>query len=49
MDDMKPGVVGVQHGWECELNPNTLNELDDRDPVTGYAEFRNIACRIVMA
>lgn len=45
-DDMKQGVVGVQHGWEYELNPNTLIELDDRDPVTGYAEFRNIACRI---
>jgi len=48
-DDMKPGVVAVQHGWEYELNPNNLNELDDRDPVTGYAEFRNIACRIEMA
>lgn len=47
-DDMKPGVLGVQHGWEYELNPNTLNELDDRDPVTGYSEFRNIACRIKM-
>ena len=46
MEDMMPGVVGVQHGWEFELNPNTLNELDDRDPVTGYSEFRNIACRI---
>ena len=45
-NDMRPGVLGVQHGWEYELNPNTLNELDDRDPVTGYAEFRNIACRI---
>jgi len=41
-------VLGIQHGWEFELNPNTLNELDDRDPVTGYAEFRNIACRIKM-
>lgn len=48
MDDMKPGVVGVQHGWEYEQNPNKLNELDDLDPVTGYAEFRNIACRIEM-
>jgi anaerobic selenocysteine-containing dehydrogenase len=48
MDEMKPGVVGVQHGWEYEQNPNKLNELDDVDPVTGYAEFRNIACRIEM-
>ena len=47
-EEMRPGVVGVQHGWENELNPNNLNELDDRDPVTGYAEFRNIACRIEM-
>ncbi len=48
MDDMLAGVVGVQHGWEYELNPNLLNEVDDLDPVTGYAEFRNIACRIEM-
>lgn len=45
-EDMMQGVVGIQHGWEFELNPNTLNELDDRDPVTGYSEFRNIACRV---
>jgi len=25
---------------------NVLTELDAKDPVTGYCEFRNIACRI---
>ncbi len=48
-DDMMPGVVSLSHGWENELNANNLVELDSRDPVTGYCEFRNVACRIKKA
>jgi anaerobic selenocysteine-containing dehydrogenase len=44
--DMMPGVVGLTHGWEEEINANNLTELDAHDPVTGYCEFRNVACRI---
>jgi anaerobic selenocysteine-containing dehydrogenase len=45
-EDMMPGIVSLTHGWENEFNANNLTELDDRDPVTGYCEFRNLACRI---
>jgi anaerobic selenocysteine-containing dehydrogenase len=45
-EDLRPGVVSLTHGWEAELNANNLIELEPRDSVTGYAEFRNLACRI---
>jgi len=45
-EDLKPGVVSLIHGWEGELNENVLTQMEPTDPVTGYAEFRNIACRI---
>ena len=41
-----PGVVSLTHGWEEEANANVLTELEAKDPVTGYCEFRNLACRI---
>jgi len=47
--DLMPGVVSLTHGWEAELNANNLTELEPRDSVTGYAEFRNLACRIKRA
>ncbi len=45
-EDMMPGVVSIAHGWEDEANSNILTETDAKDSVTGYCEFRNIACRI---
>lgn len=45
-EDMMIGVVSLTHGWENEFNANNLTELDACDPVTGYCEFRNVACRI---
>ncbi len=45
-EDMMPGIVSLAHGWEEEANANILTELDAKDPVTGYCEFRNIACKI---
>jgi anaerobic selenocysteine-containing dehydrogenase len=45
-EDLMPGVVSLTHGWEEEANANLLNELDEKDPITGYCEFRNLACRI---
>lgn len=44
--DMMMGVVSLTHGWEEEANANNLTELDARDSITGYSEFRNLACRI---
>ncbi|MGQ9646524.1 MAG: molybdopterin-containing oxidoreductase family protein [Thermodesulfobacteriota bacterium] len=41
-----PGVVNVLHGWEGDANESLLTELETRDPVTGYAEMRALACRI---
>ena len=45
-EDMMPGVVSLTHGWEEEANANILTELDAKDSITGYCEYRNIACRI---
>ena len=45
-EDMMPGVVSLTHGWEGEANANILTELDAKDSITGYCEYRNIACRI---
>lgn len=46
-EDMKPGVIGITHGWEDGQNANVLTKLEPNDPVTGYpALMRNIACRI---
>ena len=39
-------LVSLAYGWEEESNENVLTELDAKDPVTGYCEFRNLACRI---
>ena len=44
--DMMPGVVSLAHGWEDELNANNLVELDAHDSITGYCEYRNVACRV---
>jgi anaerobic selenocysteine-containing dehydrogenase len=46
-EDMKPGVVGIVHGWEGQHNENVLTQNHPNDPVTGYpALMRNLACRI---
>lgn len=45
-EDMMPGVVSIAHGWEDDANANVLTETEAKDSVTGYCEFRNIACSI---
>jgi len=45
-EDVMPRVVSLIHGWGGEFNENMLTKLEPNDPVTGYAEFRNLACRI---
>ncbi|MDX9745452.1 MAG: molybdopterin-dependent oxidoreductase [Syntrophales bacterium] len=46
-EDIKPGVIGIAHGWEGTHNGNVLAKNQPNDPVTGYpALMRNFACRI---
>ena len=46
-EDLKPGVIGIIHGWEGMQNENVLTKNHPNDPVTGYpALMRNMACRI---
>ncbi len=46
-EDIKPGVIGIIHGWEGRQNENVLTKNHPNDPVTGYpALMRNMACRI---
>jgi anaerobic selenocysteine-containing dehydrogenase len=44
-EDILPQVVSIPHGW-AEANANVLTELEPRDPVTGYTEFKALLCRI---
>jgi anaerobic selenocysteine-containing dehydrogenase len=43
--DLSPQIVSIPHGW-AEANANLLTELEPRDPVTGYTEFKARLCRI---
>ncbi|MBA7647809.1 Acetylene hydratase [subsurface metagenome] len=43
--DLAPHVVSLPHGWS-EANANILTELEPRDPVTGYTEFKALLCRM---
>jgi len=44
-EDILPQVVSIPHGW-AEANANVLTELEPRDPVTGYTQFKALLCRI---
>ncbi len=43
--DLTEGVVSIPHGWN-EANVNLLTQLEPRDPVTGYTEFKALLCKI---
>ncbi len=46
-EDIKPGMLGIIHGWEGAQNENVLSKNQPTDPVTGYpALMRNFACRL---
>jgi len=42
---LMPGVVSVPHGWP-EANVNLLTDMDTRDPITGYPDFKALLCRV---
>ncbi len=44
-DAMMTGVVSVPHGWGS-ANINLLTDIETREPVTGYPDFKAILCRI---
>ncbi len=44
--NIRPGVIGLVHGWEREQNGNLLTDYAPNDPVTGYPELRAMSCRI---
>jgi len=43
--DVRPGVVQLPHCM-VEANANELSSIEVRDPITGFAELRNIPCRL---
>jgi anaerobic selenocysteine-containing dehydrogenase len=47
-DDIHPDVVSIQHGWS-DANGNYLTDDENRDPVSGYPNFRSILCRLTKA
>ena len=44
-DDLAQGVVSIPHGWP-DANANRLTDLELRDPVTGFPEFKALLCRL---
>jgi len=45
---MMTGVVSVPHGWGL-ANINLVTNIETREPVTGYPDFKAILCRIESA
>ncbi|MCR4419299.1 MAG: molybdopterin-dependent oxidoreductase [Clostridia bacterium] len=43
--DMLPGIVSLPHGW-AQANVNLLTDMQDRDPITGYPDFKALLCRV---
>lgn len=44
--DMAPKVISIPHGWG-QSNANMLNDINNRDPITGFPELKPVQCRIV--
>jgi anaerobic selenocysteine-containing dehydrogenase len=43
--ELLPGIVSVPHGW-AQANVNRLTDMADRDPITGYPDFKAVLCRV---
>ncbi|MDF9409414.1 MAG: Acetylene hydratase [Pelotomaculum sp. PtaB.Bin013] len=43
---LMPGVVSVPHGWAGDANVNLLTDMEVRDPVTGYPDFKVLQCKV---
>ena len=44
-EDVRPGVVMMQHGWQ-ESNANILTDDLGVDPISAYPPFRTTLCRV---
>jgi anaerobic selenocysteine-containing dehydrogenase len=44
-EDIAPLVVSIPHGW-AQANANVLTDIENRDPISGYPEFKALLCRI---
>lgn len=44
--DMAQNVISIPHGW-AQANANVLNDINNRDPITGFPELKPVQCRIV--
>ncbi len=42
---LMPGIVSVPHGWS-NANVNFLTDMDVRDPITGYPDFKSLLCKV---
>jgi len=42
---LMPGVVSVPHGWS-QANVNLLTDMETRDPITGYPDFKALLCKV---
>ena len=43
--DMAPKVITIPHAW-AQANANVLNDIGNRDPITGFPELKPVQCRI---
>ncbi|MDT3699290.1 MAG: molybdopterin dinucleotide binding domain-containing protein [Thermincola sp.] len=43
---LMPGVVAVPHGWPGQANVNLLTDMEARDPITGYPDFKALLCKV---
>jgi len=44
-EDIAPLVVSIPHGW-AQAKANILTDIQNRDPISGYPEFKALLCRI---
>ncbi|MDF9409411.1 hypothetical protein L7E55_13775 [Pelotomaculum isophthalicicum JI] len=42
---LMPGIVAVPHGWS-QANVNLLTDMEVRDPITGYPDFKALLCKV---
>ncbi len=42
---LMPGIVSVPHGWSS-ANVNFLTDMETRDPITGYPDFKSLLCKV---
>jgi len=44
--DILPQVVSIPHGWGKQANANLLTSSQELDPLSGFAAFKSMLCKI---